>query len=131
VDGDAQLDAIKERVRALAGLADATAAEAAPLVQAAARRTAAAGTTPDGRAWVAKKDGGRPLAGAANAIAASAAGPTIAITLEGVEVYHHHGVGKTTPERQIIPKPGDPIPVGIAEAIGKGAVLAFSKLAGQ
>ena len=57
--GIAELDAMIERLRALAGpkVGERVAARAAPGVDAAIKATARAGTTPDGRAWKPKKIG--------------------------------------------------------------------------
>lgn len=130
MDGDAQLDAILERIRSLGGLAEEAARAAAPLVEAAAKRTAAAGTTPSGEAWAPKKDGGRALAHAADAVSASAAGPTITITLADPEAWHQRGVGTHTPKRQVIPEAGDDLPPQHAAAIEQGTRQAFQRLTG-
>lgn len=127
MSGNEQLNDMIAQVQALGGLPEDVAREAAPLVQEAARLTARAGQTPDGKAWPAKKDGGAPLVNAANAIKATADGKVITIRLSGPEVFHNSGVGKTTPKRKIIPEAGDPIPPVVAEALLLAANLAFSK----
>lgn|GEM_PF-1986483 len=125
--GDGALDEMIAQIRALGGLNAAAAIEAAPLVQEAARVTARAGQTPDGKDWPAKKDGGRALANAANAVTATASGKTITIAVQGSEVFHNWGVGKHTPRRKIIPETGDPIPPAVGAALLAGAERAFRK----
>ena len=127
MSGNDQLRAMIDRVQALGGLAADVAREAAPLVQEAARSTVRAGPTPDGKPWAAKKDGGKPLANAANAVTAAADGAVVTIKLSGPEVFHNAGVGKTTPKRKIIPESGDPIPASVAEALATAAQRAFDK----
>lgn len=117
-------------VRQIGTMPEDTAKAAAPLVEAAARRTASAGTTPTGQPWSDRKKGGRALEHAADAITAEASGASVAIVLRGPEVYHHHGVGKTIPQRQIIPVAGDPVPPAVADAITKAAEQTFRRAVG-
>jgi hypothetical protein len=131
-DGFADLDAMIRRVRSLGGgeFLNRAAAAAAPLVQEAAKATAAAGTTPTGEAWAPrKKDGGRAMANAAGAVRAYALGAIITIALSGVEVYHH--LSKSHPRKVIPDAGGDTIPTTIADAIERGAVRAWSRAMGR
>ncbi len=109
------------------GIAE-VAREAEPLVQEAARATAAAGTDPSGKAWPAKKDGGAPLVGSPSHITAKAAGGTIRIYLKGPDVFHHYGT-KRVPKRQVIPE-GTTVPAGIAAALHKAAAKVFARRMG-
>jgi len=130
VDGNAALESMIARMRGLEGFEAAVAREAAPLVEAAARQTAAAGTDPAGAAWAPKKSGGRALANAATKITAVPRGARVDIVLEGVEVYHQHGVEGGPPKRKIIPDVGDPVPPAIAAALHEGASRVFARTMG-
>lgn len=125
MDGDAALADMIARVRSLGGMPEDVARAAAPLVQEAARSTVRAGTTPTGKPWPRKKDGGQPLQNAAAALTAEPSGTTVTLVLTGPEVFHHYGVGKSTPRRQQIPDPGDPLPPRLAEALARGAEQVF------
>ncbi len=115
------------QVRGLRAMALESARQAAPLIEVALRATASAGTTPDGVAWPAKKDGGRPLVNAAKAITAAPLGGTVVVTLQGVEVIHHYGTSRA-PKRTIIPERGGGVPKVVAAAALAGSQLAFAKL---
>ena len=119
--GLASLDVMIARLRTLGGgdVAQRVAVRAAPLVDAELKRTAAAGTTPDGKAWKPKKDGGRPLVNAAAAIATRSAGNYVLALLKGPTVYHHLGLGGK-PHRQVLPQSGT-IPSGIAKVLERAA----------
>jgi hypothetical protein len=113
----AQLDAHIARVRRLPGLALRAAPKAAQAVEAEIERTIAAGTTSDGKAWAPKKVGsGKPLAGAAKALAVVAIGTKVYVRLRGVEARHHLGRAKGGVEREIIPTKGIPPKMGKAIA---------------
>ncbi len=127
--GADQLDAMIERLRGFRGIADEAAREAAPLVEKAARASAAAGTTPEGKPWPGKKSGGRALEHAAAHITAEAVGSAVVVTLRGPDVWHHQGTARV-PERKIIPRTGDPLPPAYAEAMAEGARRAFARRAG-
>jgi hypothetical protein len=133
VDGDLALSKIVDRLRALGGLPEAVARRAVPGIQVAARATAAAGTTPEGQAWPAKKDGGRPLVHAADHVTARAVGAVVQIELTGVpENVHNAGSAKGTkyPKRQIIPGKGDRIPPSVAAALHAAAAAEFAAVTG-
>lgn len=66
------------------------------------RRTASAGTTPDGTPWPERKEGGRALAGAADALTVTAAGNRVLAVVSGPEAIHNYG-NKKDPKRQILP----------------------------
>lgn len=67
------------------------------------KRTAAAGTTPDGAAWKPTQTGAAPLQGAPEAISSSVQGSTAIVEINGHHVVHHYGT-KKDPKRQIIPE---------------------------
>jgi hypothetical protein len=116
--GAAALARMVERVRALRTIETKVAAAARGPVEAAARATAAAGTTPEGSAWAARKDGARALAGAAGAVLVRVVGGSLQIVLRHPYVFHQ----KT---RQVIPVEGDEIPAGILEALRAAALGTF------
>lgn len=130
MDGDAALAAFIDRVRRLGKLPAEAAKLAAPLVLEEAKRTAAAGTTPDGEAWAPlKKGGGRALENAADALSVSTVGTVVVLTLTGPEVVHNYG-NKRVPQRRILPAGGAGIPKNIITALQKGAQQAFTRTTG-
>lgn len=126
--GLALLDELRDTFRRLETLPADAAKLAAPLVERALKATASAGTTPDGQAWPAKKDGGAPLVHAADAIKTEAVGTVVRTTLTGPTVFHHFGAG--SPRRQVIPDPGS-IPAGVERALKTAADLAFDRAVGR
>lgn len=114
-------------VRELEQFAERGAAASAPLVEAAARKTAAAGVDPYGSPWAPKKHGGRPLVNAAEHVHARAVGRFVVLELEGPEVWHEEGAqGK--PVRRVIPDVE--VPDAIAEAVDQGCARAFDAIMG-
>lgn len=126
---NAALDDMIARVRGLEELPAQAAKLGAPLVEAAIKATAVAGTTPDGAPWPAKKDGGRPLVNAAAAIASKAVGSTIVTTLTGPEVIHNFGTERL-PKRQILPDGGAGIPPKVAASVEHATTKAFDAIMG-
>jgi len=123
------LDRMIASLRSLSTLPKDAAAAGAPLVEAELRATAAAGQAPDGTPWAPrKKDGGRAMANAANAITVRAVGTTILITLRGPEVYHHFGAAGKPPRRVI---PMGSMPKRIGDAVRLGFVQPWRKVKGQ
>lgn len=102
---------------------------ATPLVEAAVKASAAAGTTPDGQPWAVRKDGGRALVNAAAAIAVKSYPGVLRIILTGVEVFAHFGKGARQVARKIIPDTGT-MPKAIADAIGQATDEAFARVFG-
>jgi hypothetical protein len=133
-DGYAQLDAMVATLRKLGQAPTLVAAVAAPLVSAAAKATAAAGTDPYGVPWPPKKDGSRPLANAAAAVSAAAvAGTVVQLRLDGtatgsqkVQAIQHHGTGNI-PARAMLPRGGEDLPKGIAAACQAAASKVFQQ----
>ena len=132
-DGADALDGMIAKLRALGKNATHEAAkEAAPLVLAAAKATAAAGTDPYGKAWPEKKDGGRALPNAAEHIAVQIVdlgveGAQVQLKTTGPYTINHY---RKKPRRQILPIAGEPVPDAIADAMREGARRAFKKLTG-
>lgn len=131
MDGYSALDAMIAQCRALKGLGVEVAKEAAPAVQAAVRETAAAGTDPDGNAWVPKKDGSKALANVAKNISAVARGAIIQVVLSGGAVWHHNSKGKKKrPQRRVIPDSGGGIPKNVEDALTRAAARVFARMTG-
>jgi len=128
VDGNAQIDAMIARLRGLRGFVGEAAKEAAPLVEAELRKTAAAGVDPEGKAWPTRRDGSRALERAATAITARAVGEAVVATLVGAYVFHHYAKGAD--RRRILPDSGAGVPAGVAGACREGARRAFRRLMG-
>lgn len=119
----ADLDAMIATLRGLDGpdVERAIAARTAPLLDAAVKRTAAAGQDPDGKPWAPTKDGGAPLAHAADHITTAASGSIVRMTLTGPDVYHHFGATRGGIRRQVIPDAGAGIPQVAVAAITRAA----------
>jgi len=125
------MSALDEFISTLQGLktfASEAASEAAPLIESANKKTAAAGTTPDGKPWPEKKTGGRPFVHAADKVTATALGSVVQIRLDGPEIFGQYGAGQ--PKRVVIPERGGVLPKDIAEAAKAGAKKAFEKMTG-
>jgi hypothetical protein len=126
VDGDeSQLDGLIASLRAVDQVGVAIATEARPLVEGVARKTASAGTDPEGGAWAPTKEGRKALPNAASAVSVVVSGSTKAVltlVLKGVYVYHQRSKNRSTtkglPRRLILDV--ETVPTEIADAI-KGA----------
>ncbi len=121
---EAALTALAARLRALSTIGVAIAREAAPLILEEAKKTAAAGTTPDGTPWKPRKaDGARALVNAAAALSVRTYEDVVLLVLSGVNVYQQ----KTRP---IIPmKLSDGVPTAMAEAVRTAARRVMSRSA--
>jgi len=129
--GLADLDDIISRLERLGRLPEETAAKAAPLVEDANRRTAAAGTSPDGVPWAEKKTGGRALVNAAAAVKCSARGSLVTLELAATPTGSVKVQAIQNATRPILPRPGEPIPGPIAGALKRAAVETFQRAAGS
>jgi hypothetical protein len=121
------LDAMIRSLRGLDGetLERRTAQIAAPLLDAAVKKTASAGTTPSGNPWPLKKrGGGQALVDAASHIDTKPYGPIVRQTLKGPTVFHHFG-NANDPVRQVIPVSAEE-PV-VAKALADAAQAAFDE----
>lgn len=90
----------------------------------AVKATAAAGKTPDGQPWAAKKDGGRALVHAADALSTTSRGSIVTVTLKSPEVFHNFSKSH---KRQILPDAGAEMPANIEEALKAAADEAFDE----
>lgn len=124
-DGFVRLDAHIARIRALPELARKAAPDVALAVEAELERTIAAGTSADGVPWKPRKAGGKPLAGAAAALAVVAVGSSVIVTLRGPEARHHKGWAKGGIRRPVIPVKD--IPPAMAAAIKDVIAKRFEK----
>lgn len=122
------LDGFIGRVNDLEQLAEATATEAAPLVQNALRATAGAGKSPTGVPWKDRKEGGRAFANAAEKITVKALSNVVKISLTGPEVFGQFGA--SGPRRPMIPGADGELGPGVEAAMKEGASRAFEKIMG-
>lgn len=129
MNGDVAMAAMIEHLRRLKKLPEDVVREAADEVLKAARATAAAGTTPDGKPWPATKTGGRALVHAAEHLSVKVIGRAIVLVLKGIDVVHNAGGGRN-PKRQVLPDGGAGIPKNVADAIRKTASRVFSRAMG-
>lgn len=128
MNADTQIAAMIDRLRGLRDFTTEAAREAAPLVENVVKGTAAAGTTPEGKAWPAKRDGSRALPDVVSAIAASAVGTAVVVILKGGAVFHHYMKGASN--RRVLPDSGAGIPRAIADAMHEGARRTFARFMG-
>ncbi len=132
MDDYAALDAMIAKLKALGNgerVAEKVAQVAAPLIDKQVKSTAAAGQTPDGKAWQVKKDGGKPLVHATDHIETSAHGPLILQTLTGPDVFHHKGLGGR-PKRQVIPSSHD-VPQSVWKAVHEACERVWREILGR
>lgn len=123
MSGDAQLAAMIERIRAFGSTAtEATAREAAPLVQEAAQASAAAGTDPYGNAWAPRKDGSRAMPNAAANVLAYPVGEIVRLVARGGIAIQN----RLKKPRRTLPKEGE-LSARIVLALEEGARRAFTK----
>jgi hypothetical protein len=126
MSADEALGRFAARLRGLKQLAPELAKEAAPLVEAAVKATAAAGTTVDGKTWPTKRDGGRALPNAASAVTVAANGAVVIVRLAGAYVFHHRSKGRD--QRRILPDAGAGIPKVLTDAIDEAKRRVFARL---
>jgi hypothetical protein len=123
---DAALAAYAARLRELKTLPKDVAKEAAPMLETAVKETAAAGTTPDGKAWPSKKDGTRALPDASGAISATVVGARVVVKLVGAYVYHHFFRDEAK-RRQILPDGGAGVPPKVVELVKRAGRRVFQR----
>lgn len=129
--GALELDQIIERVRALGKLPEEVAKAARPRIEEVSQATAAAGTTPDGKAWEPrKKDGRRALANAAAAVTVRAIGPVIRLALQGTSTGSAKVQAIQNTRRPILPATGEAIPARLLEVLKATAAEVFTSLTG-
>lgn len=128
MDGDAALADMIARLRRLGseGL-ELAAREARPLVEAAAKATAAAGTDPYGNPWPLRKDGQRAIPDAAAAVDVVVRGPNLIIQAHRGAAVQNSLAG-TRYGRQVIPDAARGLPPGMSAALREGASRALRRL---
>lgn len=119
-----EIDGMIASLEKLAKLGEDAAKHAAPFVDEAVKATAKAGTTPDGDAWKPKKDGGRALVHAADALSTKARGDLVTVTLRSPETFHNFSKKH---KRQILPDAGAEMPRNVVKALKKAADKAFDE----
>lgn len=102
--------------------------EAAPLVEAEVKRTAAANTDPYGAPLPPKRDGTKALPNAVKGVSVTAGGPVIRIKVSGAYAIHFF---KKVEQRRLIPTAAQGMPPGIVAALTEGARRAFAKAMGS
>lgn len=120
--GEATVQRWARQLRTMPGGED-LAKRMAPIMDADVKRTANAGTTPEGKAWKPRVDGSRALEGAADAIRTIASGPKVIMTVSGPEAIHNWGTSKD-PKRQILPTA---LPSTLAGKLARAALAAVRK----
>lgn len=119
------LDAMRARLTAMRGMAAEVAREAAPQVEAVVRRSAAAGTTVEGKPWPPTRAGARALPDAASAVTAAAVGTTIVVSLKGPYVFHNSAAGPD--RRRILPEEDGGVPPAIARVLLEASARVFAR----
>lgn len=120
-------DPFTDMLLALKKLADPTkvaegiAEQSAPYVLEAMKATLSAGTSPDGKPWSERKEGGRAYAHAADKVTVTANGSYIGVVITGPEAFADKGVKGHLPQRKMLPDGGSGVPDGIVIALSKGA----------
>jgi hypothetical protein len=127
MSGEDPLIAMIAKLRAFGKTAlEDVAKEAAPLVEAALKETAAAGTTPNGEQWKPRKDGSRAMPDAADSISATAQGKRVVVkTSRGHAINNNLREGR---RRQVIPSRKEATPKIVVDALEEGARRAFEKV---
>lgn len=95
---------------------------AASNVDAFMRGQLAKGETPEGKKWVPKKSGDRPLKGAASAYMQTVVGRSIVMKVLGRYAFHHFGAGYNPARPQL---PEGRMPKELGNAIRQGLVDDF------
>lgn len=125
MNGDAELDAMVAKIRAIPGLARRAAPDIADAVHAELDKSIAAATAPDGTPWPARKlDGGKALADAGKALFVAAVGPRIVCHVRGYIARHTLGRARGGIVRRVLPAKG--IPPAIAKVIRAELVARFN-----
>jgi len=115
-NGDAELDAMIRKIRAIPGLARRAAPDVADAVKAELNKSIAAGTAPDGTPWRRRKaDGEKPLADAGEALFVAAVGKRIVCHVRGYIARHTLGRARGGIVRRVLPLKG--VPPALAKAI--------------
>ncbi len=99
----AALDAQIRRLRSLKGLAKDAAPHVAEALKEEIDAQIARGEGPDGKPWLRRDDGGRPLRNAAESVTVVAVGSAVVARVTGHHAFHHRGQTRGNVVRQILP----------------------------
>lgn len=126
-----ELDTMIAKVRALGAAPEEVAKLAAPLVEAAVKQTAAAGTSPDGVAWAPRRDGRPALVNAAAAVAARAIGPVVQLRLVGTPTGSQTAQAIQNHYRPILPSKASELPKPVTAALTEAGRRYFNRSMGR
>lgn len=127
-DGNAELQAMIDKLRGLEDIATRVAPEVADELRAQLEATVNAGQTPDGIPWQPTAKGERPLQNAAARMTVKAIGTTILVRVTGPTALHHMGAAAGRIQRQVIPTRD--LPAAATTAIKAVLVRKFNELMG-
>lgn len=123
------LQQLIDRVGAVESLANRVAPLAARKISAVIKANCDAGQDPYGKPWPArKKDGGRALRNAADAVRVAALDKTVVMAVTGKEAIHDLGQAKGGIQRTILPEAGKPLPQNIRDAVHDSFEHVFSDI---
>lgn len=127
------LEALRDQVRALRAMEaiEAIVPELGYVIEAELKRTANAGTTPDGEQWKPTIEGNPPLANAARAIAVVSEGNKVYVTIRGPEARHHLGAGRGRVKREIIYTSENDLPETLLERMRAVVARVFEERFGN
>lgn len=105
------IEQLQAKLRALGTLTRDAMPDVAARVERELRKTAAAGTSPTGKAWTPTKEGTRALPNAASKITVKAVGDVIVARIDGPYALHHKGRARGGVRRQILPTVATAAPI--------------------
>lgn len=123
MSGQADLDAMIARVRALDGFVKRAAPAVAHALEAEMHTQISAGTDPDGKAWQRTQDGQQPLRKAANDLRVVVIGAKVFAALKGHVARHNNGTARGGIARPVLPGRG--LPTRYAQAIRSALTKEF------
>lgn len=157
MSGRRELEAFIDRVEQLGRMNERVAVAAEEPVLEVLQENVARAVAPDGEPWPDRKEGGKALRGAGDAIKSSASGNRLTYSLGPPYAFHNWGAGGSSttkkaeserrrtarrqektgtsskfhaPKRQILPVAGEKLPETISEAIADAAKSVFDKTMG-
>jgi hypothetical protein len=118
------------KMRELGASGERVAKAAVPLVEAAVKATAAAGLSPNGKPWAARKDGKPALVNAAAAVACRARGPVVQLYLQGTSTGSQKVQAVQNARRGILPAKGEGPPPVVVKALEEAGAKVFKEIVG-
>jgi hypothetical protein len=122
------IDAMIEKMRELGASGERVAKAAVPLVEAAVKATAAAGLSPNGKPWPARKDGKQALVNAAAAVACRARGSVVQLYLQGTSTGSQKVQAVQNARRGILPAKGEGPPPVVVAALEEAGAKVFKQI---